>query len=67
MGATPAGRHFRGWALVSRALEGAAPPPGVLVVSRAGDLATGNPKYSANFTSTYTFGSGWLKGVRLTR
>jgi outer membrane receptor protein involved in Fe transport len=43
----------------------AAPPPGVIVASRAGDLAVGNPKYSVNFTNIYTFASGPLKGVRL--
>lgn len=43
----------------------AAPPAGFLVVSRAGDLAAGNPKYSVNFTNIYTFGTGWLKGVRI--
>ncbi len=42
-----------------------APPVGVVVVSKAGDLAAGNPKYSANLTSIYTFSSGWLRGVRV--
>jgi hypothetical protein len=42
-----------------------APPPGVIVVSRSGDLSTGNPRFSFNFTSMYTVRSGPLKGVRL--
>lgn len=40
-------------------------PVGTVVVAKAGDLAAGNPKYSANFTGIYTFTSGWLRGVRL--
>jgi outer membrane receptor protein involved in Fe transport len=43
----------------------AAPPPGVVVVSRQGDLATGNPRASFNFTSIYDFSEGLLKGLRL--
>lgn len=43
----------------------AAPPPGVIVASRAGDLAVGSPKYSMNFTSITTLGSGPLRGLRL--
>ncbi|WP_414662062.1 TonB-dependent receptor [Horticoccus sp. 23ND18S-11] len=42
-----------------------APPIGNVVVSRAGDLATGNPKYSANLTAIHTFTVGWLRGVRI--
>ena len=41
------------------------PPVGTVVVARAGDLAAGNPKYSANLTGIYTFTSGLLRGVRL--
>jgi hypothetical protein len=41
------------------------PPPGVVVVSKAGDLAAGNPKYAMNLTNIYTFSSSWLRGVRL--
>ncbi len=41
------------------------PTIGTIVVSKAGDLAAGNPKYAANLTSIYTFESGWLRGVRV--
>lgn len=41
-----------------------APPVGTVVVSKAGDLAAGNPNYSANLTSIYTVGSGLLRGVK---
>jgi outer membrane receptor protein involved in Fe transport len=41
-----------------------APPIGTVVVSKAGDLAAGNPKYSANLTSLYTVSSGPLRGVK---
>jgi outer membrane receptor protein involved in Fe transport len=41
------------------------PPIGNVVVSKAGDLAAGNPRYSANLTGIYTFSSGRIRGVKL--
>lgn len=43
----------------------AAPPPGVIVVSRQGDRATGSPRASFNLTSIYDFSEGLLRGLRL--
>jgi outer membrane receptor protein involved in Fe transport len=40
-------------------------PPGRIPATVAGDLTTGYPKYSFNYTNLYTFSSGWAKGVRL--
>lgn len=41
-----------------------APPPGAIVVSRAGDLAMGNPRYSLNLTGVHVVTTGLLKGLR---
>ena len=43
----------------------ASPPPGVIVASRAGDLAPGTPRYSVNLTGIHTFSAGGMRGVRL--
>ena len=39
--------------------------PGKIVINRAGDVTSGYPEYSANFTSTYTVREGRLKGLDL--
>jgi outer membrane receptor protein involved in Fe transport len=41
------------------------PPPGVITVTQTGDLVTGFPKYSMNFTNMYTFREGRLRGFRV--
>ncbi len=41
-----------------------APPPGVINVTKTGDIVTGFPKYSVNFTNVYTFREGFLRGFR---
>ena len=40
-------------------------PPGTIPATVAGDLTSGYPKYSVNYTNLYTFASGWAKGFRL--
>ncbi len=42
-----------------------ATPPGNIIVTKRGDVVTGVPKYSANFTNVYTFREGLLKGFRM--
>ena len=39
-------------------------PVSDIITTRAGDLTTGYPEYSANFTSIYTFKRGTLRGFR---
>ena len=46
-------------------VAGYVPPPGVITGAYAGDLTTGYPKFSCNFTNSYTFDSGWLKGLQV--
>jgi len=41
------------------------PPPGNVVVTEAGDVVAGYPRFSTNFIGIYTFPSGWIKGVRV--
>jgi hypothetical protein len=38
--------------------------PGSIVAAQSGDTTVGYPKLSMNFTSVYTFTSGWLNGFR---
>jgi len=40
-------------------------PPGTIVTSTAGDQTTGYPQLSMNYTSHYTFPSGWMKGIQV--
>ncbi len=40
-------------------------PPGTIVGAIAGQQTTGYPVYSADFTSLYTFSSGWPKGFSI--
>ena len=41
------------------------PPPGVLVVTSAGDIVSGAPRFSMSTVGVYTVPSGALKGVRI--
>ncbi len=41
------------------------PPPGTIIVSKAGDRVTGFPQFSMNLTNVYTFREGWWRGIRL--
>jgi len=38
--------------------------PGTIVTTRAGDVTTGYPEWSTNFTSVYTLPAGWAKGFQ---
>lgn len=39
-------------------------PPGSIVVSRAGDVASGFPEFGMNLTSIYEVDRGWARGFR---
>ena len=41
------------------------PPPGTIVVTKAGDAVSGFPRVSMNFIGVYTIPDGIFKGVRL--
>lgn len=39
-------------------------PPGTIVAAKSGDITNGFPRYSVNFTSVYTWQTGWAKGFK---
>ncbi len=46
-------------------VAGYVPPPGVITGTNTGDLTTGYPKWSFNFTNSYSFDQGLLKGLQI--